>query len=60
MKQSVTGDDPLSREIILFKKKREQADMIENIFRTIKSNYSKTEIGTMKNIIDKKLYLLQS
>ena len=55
MKQSVTGDDPLSREIILFKKKREQADMIEQIFRTIKNNYSRTEIGSMKAVIDKKL-----
>lgn len=53
MKQSVTGDDPLSKEIILFKKKREQADMIEQIFRTIKSNYNKTDINTMKAVIDK-------
>ena len=55
MKQSVNGDDPLSREIILFKKKREQADMIEQIFRTIKNNYSKTEISSMKAVIDRKL-----
>lgn len=55
MKQSITGDDPLSKEIILFKKKREQADMIEQIFRTIKANYNRTEISMMKTVIDKKL-----
>lgn len=55
MKQSITGDDPLSKEIILFKKKREQADMIEQIFRTIKNNYNRTEINAMKTVIDKKL-----
>lgn len=55
MKQSVTGDDPLSREIILFKKKREQADMIEQIFRTIKNNYNRTDINMMKTVIDRKL-----
>ena len=55
MKQSVTGDDPLSKEIILFKKKREQADMIEQIFRTIKNNYNRTEISSMKTVIDKRL-----
>ena len=55
MKQSITGDDPLSREIVLFKKKREQADMIEQIFRNIKNNYNRTDISAMKNNIDKKL-----
>lgn len=53
MKQSITGDDPLSREIINFKKKREQADMIEHIFRNIKANYGKTDINNMKNNLDK-------
>lgn len=53
MKQSVTGDDPLSREIINFKKKREQADMIEHIFRNIKTNYGRTEINSMKTNLDK-------
>lgn len=57
MKQSITGDDPLSREIINFKKKREQADMIEQIFRNIKSNYGKTDINSMKNNLDKILSL---
>lgn len=55
MKNSVQGDDPLSREIVIFKKKREQANMIEQIFRNIKANYAKTNIDQMKGIIDKKL-----
>jgi WD40 repeat protein len=55
MKQSIIGDDPLSREIINFKKKREQADMIEHIFRNIKTNYGKTDISSMKNNLDKVL-----
>lgn len=55
MKQSQIGDDPLTKEIILFKKKREQADAIEKIFRNIKSNYQATDINKMKNVLDKKL-----
>ena len=55
MKSSVYGDDPLSREIVLFKKKREQADMIENIFRNIKTHYNKTEISFMKTEINQRL-----
>ncbi len=55
MKNSVQGNDPLSREIVIFKQKREQANMIEQIFRNIKANYAKTNIDQMKNIIDKKL-----
>jgi hypothetical protein len=55
MKQSMAAEDPLSREISLFKAKREQADMIENIFRTIKNNYNSTDINVMKNNLDRKL-----
>lgn len=52
LKRSQYGDDPLSKEIVLFRKKREQADMIEQIFRSIKTNYNNTEINQMKTNID--------
>lgn len=55
MKQSLTPDDPLSKGIILFKKKREQADMIEHIFRNIKQTYKASDIDSMKNHLDSKL-----
>lgn len=48
------GDDPLSREIDLFKKKREQADMIENIFRNIRNYYTATDIAQMKAQIERR------
>ncbi len=51
------GDDPLSREIDLFKKKREQADMIENIFRTIRNHYTSTDIAQMKAQIERRFSL---
>jgi hypothetical protein len=52
LKRSQYGDDPLSKEIVLFRKKREQADMIEQIFRSIKQNYNNTDINQMKTNID--------
>ncbi len=52
MKQSMHGDDPLSKEIVIFKKKREQADMIEQIFRNIRNSYTSSEINQMKDNID--------
>ena len=52
MKQSMHGDGPLSKEIIIFKKKREQADMIEQIFRNIRNNYAASEITPMKENLD--------
>ena len=55
MKQSQAGDDPLSKEITIFKKKREQADMIEQVFRNIKNKYKSTDIGQMKSVIDDSL-----
>jgi WD40 repeat protein len=55
MKQSITPDDPLSKGIVLFKKKRDQADMIEHIFRNIKNTYKISDIDAMKNHLDSKL-----
>ena len=55
MKNSIVGDDNLSQEIMLFKLKREQANMIEQIFRNIKSSYNGTDLNQMKNEIDRKL-----
>ena len=48
------GDDPLSREIDLFKKKREQADMIENVFRNIRNYYTSTDIAHLKAQIERR------
>lgn len=48
------GNAPLEREIDLFKKKREQADMIEKIFRGIQTKYNSTDIGRMKTSFEKR------
>lgn len=55
MKSSISPEDPLSKGIILFKKKREQADMIEHIFRNIKTSYKSSDIDSMKNHLDSRL-----
>lgn len=51
MKQSVHGDDPVSQEILFFKKQREQADRIEQVFRSIKQSYSSSGIEEAKHKI---------
>lgn len=56
MKQSVHGDDPVSQEILYFKKQREQADRIEKVFRQIKQTYSTFGIEEAKTKITSQFF----
>lgn len=49
MKQSIHGDDPISQEILFFKKQREEADRIEQVFRQVKQVYSGSGIEAAKS-----------
>ena len=52
MRKSLNENDPLSKEIGIFKKKKEQATQIEALFRRIKDNYKSYQITDMKNTLD--------
>jgi hypothetical protein len=52
MRKSLNENDPLSKEIGIFRKKREQAAQIEQLFRKIKDNYKATKINSMKIALD--------
>lgn len=52
MRKSFNENDPLSKEIGIFKKKKEQATQIEKLFRSIKDNYKGTKLSEMTKVID--------
>jgi WD domain, G-beta repeat len=52
MKKSVHGDDPVSQEILHFKKQREEADRVEQVFRNIRSLYNSTNIDKIRGQIE--------
>lgn len=54
MKKSVHGDDPVSQEILHFKKQREEADRVEQVFRNIRSLYNSSPIDKMRAQIEDK------
>lgn len=53
MRKSVNENDPLSKEIGIFRKKKEQATQIEKLFRGIKDNYRGTKLNEMTKVLDK-------
>lgn len=55
MRKSLAGGDPLSREIGIFMRKKEQANQIEQLFRNIKAKYKSTNLDIMKDTIDRSL-----
>lgn len=52
MRKSLNENDPLSKEIGIFRKKKEQATQIEKLFRNVKENYRGTKLGEMTKVID--------
>lgn len=57
MKNSFVNEDPISREISLYQKRREQANQIETTLRGIKNLFLNTNIQTLKEKLTTKIDL---
>ena len=55
MKKSFHNEDPISREISLYQKRREQANQIENTLRGIKTLFANTDIMRLKEQLTSKV-----